>query len=106
MNQQNQIPPAPRPGQHYGPAQMPPIPPAKSGMAIAGFVLGLIAILTSFLPIINNLSFLLAILGLVFGTIGFVGITKGKKSGRGIRYRRYRSLRCFRRGSAGNTECF
>ncbi len=84
MNQQNQTPPAPRPGQHYGPAQMPPIPPAKSGMAIAGFVLGLIAILTSFLPIINNLSFLLAILGLVFGTIGFVGITKGKKSGKGF----------------------
>lgn len=61
-----------------------PIPPAKSGMAIAGFVLGLIAILTSFLPIINNLSFFLAILGLIFGIIGFVGITKGKKSGRGF----------------------
>ena len=84
MNQQNQIPPAPQPGQHYSPAQMPPIPPSKSGMAIAGFVLGLIAILTSFLPIIINLSFFLAILGLIFGIIGFVGITKGKKSGRGF----------------------
>lgn len=84
MNQQNQIPPAPKPDQHYSHGQMPPIPPAKSGMAIAGFVLGLIAIFTSFVPIINNLSFFLAVLGLIFGIIGLVGIVKGKKSGKGF----------------------
>lgn len=53
-------------------------------MAIAGFVLGIIALLTSFLPIINNLSFVLAILGLIFGIVGMVGISKGKKSGKGL----------------------
>ena len=38
-------------------------PNATSAMAIAGLVLGLIALLTSFIPIINNLSFFLALLG-------------------------------------------
>ena len=72
MNNQNWNP------QHSQPAQqMPPIPQSKSGMAIAGFVLGIIALLTSFLPIINNFSFFLAI-------VGMVGIMKGKKSGKGL----------------------
>lgn len=84
MNHQNQVPPAPKPGQQNGFARISEIPPSKSGMAIAGFVLGIIALLTSFLPIINNLSFVLAVLGLVFGIIGFVGISKGKKSGKGM----------------------
>lgn len=56
----------------------------KSGMAITGFVLGAIALLTSFLPIINNASFILAVLGLVFAIVGFAGINKGKKSGKGL----------------------
>lgn len=56
----------------------------KSGMAITGFVLGVIALLTSFLPIINNASFIFAVLGLVFAIVGFVGISKGKKSGKGL----------------------
>lgn len=56
----------------------------KSAMAITSFVLGIIALFTSFLPIINNLSFFLALLALIFGIIGFVGIKRGKKSGKGI----------------------
>lgn len=76
MDQQNQQ----QPSSTQGTA----VPPAKSGMAIAGFVLGIIALLTSFLPIINNLSFLLALLGLIFAIVGFVGIQKGKKSGKGL----------------------
>ena len=79
MNNQNWNPQHPQPAQ-----QMPPIPQSKSGMAIAGFVLGIIALLTSFLPIINNFSFFLAILGMIFGIVGMVGIMKGKKSGKGL----------------------
>ena len=79
MNNQNWNPQHPQPAQ-----KMLPIPQSKSGMAIAGFVLGIIALLTSFLPIINNLSFFLAILGLIFGIVGMVGISKGKKSGKGL----------------------
>ena len=79
MNNQNWNPQHPQPAQ-----QMPPIPQSKSGMAIAGFVLGIIALLTSFLPIINNFSFFLAVLGMIFGIVGMVGILKGKKSGKGL----------------------
>ena len=79
MNNQNWNPQHPQPAQ-----QMPPIPQSKSGMAIAGFVLGIIALLTSFLPIINNFSFFLAILGMIFEIVGMVGIMKGKKSGKGL----------------------
>lgn len=60
------------------------VPPSKSGIAIAGFILGLIAILTSFIPIVNNFSMLLAVLGLIFGIVGLVGISRGKKSGKGL----------------------
>ncbi len=57
---------------------------STSGMAIAALVLGILAILTSFLPIINNGAFFLAALGLIFAIVGFVGIRKGKKKGKGI----------------------
>lgn len=66
------------------PSSTPPQPKAKSAMAIAGFALGCVALLTSFIPIVNNLSFLLALLGLVFAIIGLVGTIKGKKSGKGL----------------------
>ena len=58
--------------------------PGRSGLAIASLVLGIIAIITSLLPIVNNLSFLLAILGVIFGIIGLVGISRGKKRGKGM----------------------
>ena len=61
-----------------------PAPTGTSGMGIASLVLGILAILTSFLPIINNGSFFLALLGLVFGVVGLVAASKGKKSGKGI----------------------
>lgn len=51
---------------------------------VASLVLGIVALVTSILPIINNLSFLLAILGIVFAIVGLVGISKGKKSGKGL----------------------
>lgn len=59
-------------------------PPKKSGLAIAGMVLGIVAIATSFLPIINNGSFFLALIGLIFAIVGMVSIRKGKSSGMGM----------------------
>lgn len=56
----------------------------KSAMAIAGLVIGIVALCTSFLPIINNFSALLAVLGLVFAVIGLVSTLRGKKSGKGL----------------------
>ncbi len=56
----------------------------KSAMGITSLVLGIIALLTSFLPIINNFSALLALLGTIFGIVGVVTTAKGKKSGKGL----------------------
>lgn len=64
--------------QNYQPA------PARSGMAVAALVLGIIAIATSFLPIINNISFFIGIIGLVLAIVGIVGIRKGKATGMGM----------------------
>lgn len=49
----------------------------KSGLSTAGLVLGIIGICTSFMPIINNLSFVMGVLAIVFGVIAFI-----KKAGK------------------------
>lgn len=61
-----------------------PAKQSKSAMAIAALVLGIIALGTSFLPIINNVSAFLALLGTVFGIVGVVGTVRGKKAGKGL----------------------
>lgn len=50
----------------------------KSGFATAGLVLGIIGVCTSFIPIVNNLSFVLALLGIVFGIVSLA-----KRTGKG-----------------------
>ena len=44
----------------------------ESGLTKAGLVLGIIAIATSFIPVINNASIIMGILAFVFGIIGLV----------------------------------
>lgn len=41
----------------------------KSGFATAGLVLGIIGICTSFIPILNNISFILGLIGILFGIV-------------------------------------
>jgi|GEM_PF-447522 len=56
-----------------------------SGLAVTALVLGAIALMTSFLPIINNFSFVLALIGAVFAVVGIVATGKSKaKKGRGL----------------------
>lgn len=51
----------------------------KSGFATAGLVLGIIGICTSFIPIINNLSFILGILAIIFAIVALAKkASKGK----------------------------
>lgn len=50
----------------------------KSGLATAGLVLGIVGICTSFIPIINNISFILGILAVIFGAITIKKAGKGK----------------------------
>lgn len=44
----------------------------KSGFATAGLVLGIIGICTSFIPIVNNLSFILGAIGAIFAIISLI----------------------------------
>lgn len=55
-----------------------------SGMAIAGLVLGIVAAVSSWMPIINNLSFVIAAVGAVFAIVGVVATVRGKKAGKGL----------------------
>lgn len=50
----------------------------RSGFGIVSLVLGIIGICTSFIPIINNLSFIMGILAFIFAIISLV-----KKAGKG-----------------------
>lgn len=56
----------------------------RSGTAIAGLVLGIIALLTSLLPIINNMSFFVALVGAVLAIAGLVACLRGKRAGKGL----------------------
>lgn len=49
----------------------------KSSLCTAGLVLGIIGLCTSFIPVINNLSFFMGILAVI---LGLVSIKKAKKS--------------------------
>lgn len=44
----------------------------KSGFATAGLVLGIIGMCTSFIPIVNNLSFVLGVIGAIFAIIALI----------------------------------
>lgn len=50
----------------------------KSGLCTAGLVLGIVGVCTSFIPLINNLSFLLGILAVIFGLVSIKKASKGK----------------------------
>lgn len=49
------------------------------GLSIASLVLGILAIINSFIPFLNVVSYIFAILAVIFGIIGIV-----KKAGRGM----------------------
>ena len=44
----------------------------KNGLATAGLVLGIIGICTSFIPVINNVSFILGLIGTMFGIVALI----------------------------------
>jgi len=68
------------------PYQRPPQPAttrSANGLATGGFVLGLLGLLFSFIPLIGIIAWPLVILGLIFGSIGLARARKGA-SGRGL----------------------
>lgn len=68
--------------QTYGYAgQQPPAPTRGSnGLATAGFVLGLLGLLGSWIPFLNILGIILGVLGII---LGGVGLAQSKKAGAG-----------------------
>ncbi len=57
---------------------------SKSGMAIAGLVLGIIALVSSWIPILNNMSAFIALVGAVLAVVGVVSTVRGRHSGKGF----------------------
>lgn len=55
-----------------------------SGMSITSLVTGIIAFISSVVPLMNLLSFPFVILAIVFGGIGLGQAIKGTKGGKGI----------------------
>ncbi|SFO35918.1 DUF4190 domain-containing protein [Amycolatopsis rubida] len=68
-------PPAPHPA--------PPAPP-KNGLGTAGFVLGLVGLIFSFIPIIGVVAWPLVILGIIFSALGFARARSGKATNKGL----------------------
>ncbi|ANC30968.1 DUF4190 domain-containing protein [Isoptericola dokdonensis] len=60
----------------------PPVPPAKgNALAVAGFVVALVSLVTCLVPIVNNLAFLGAVVGLALAVVGVVKARKGAPRG-------------------------
>ena len=64
----------------------PPIygPPPENGLGTAGFVLGLIGLLFSPIPIVGVIAWPLVILGVIFASIGVGKANKGTANNRGL----------------------
>ena len=60
------------------------VKPATSAMAIVGLVLGIVALVTSWMPILNNGSFFLALLGAIFAIVGLTATLRRTRSGKGL----------------------
>ncbi|WP_157944151.1 DUF4190 domain-containing protein [Blastococcus atacamensis] len=74
--------------QQYAPPPPPPVQPTQpvksSGLAVAALVLGIIALVLSWVPIINNMAAVLAVVGLALGIPALVQARKGARSGKGM----------------------
>lgn len=79
MTEQNPYP-------SYSP--VPPAPPQqpanRNGLGTAGFVLGLIGLIFSIIPVVGIIAWPLVILGLIFGTLGVLRVNKGEASNKGL----------------------
>ena len=60
------------------------VKPATSAMAIVGLALGIVALVTSWMPIFNNGSFFLALLGAIFAIVGLTATLRHTRSGKGL----------------------
>jgi hypothetical protein len=65
------------------PPQQAPEKPSN-GLGLAGFVVGLIGLLLSFIPLIGMVAWPLVILGIVFSAVGIAKASKGRATNKGL----------------------
>jgi hypothetical protein len=65
------------------PPQQAPAQPSN-GLGTAGFVVGIIGLVFSFIPIIGVIAWPLVILGIIFSAIGFTRASKGRATNKGL----------------------
>ncbi|MGY1831833.1 DUF4190 domain-containing protein [Geodermatophilus sp. SYSU D01180] len=71
--------------QPYAPVQPPYAPQQKgAGLAVASMVLGIIALLLSWVPIINNVAAVIAVVGLALGIPALLRARRGTHRGKGL----------------------
>lgn len=58
-------------------------PRRGNGFAVTALVLGIIALVLAFIPVVNLVSFVLAALAIIFGIVGLVASGK-RRSGKGM----------------------
>lgn len=68
-------PPLPRPQ---------PLPPARNGMGVTGLVLGIIALVFAFIPIVGIIAWFIWPAGLLFAGLGLVRCQQGTATNRGV----------------------
>jgi hypothetical protein len=56
----------------------------SNGLGTAGFVIGLIGLVLSFIPLIGVVAWPLVILGIVFSAVGIAKATKGRATNKGL----------------------
>ena len=56
----------------------------RSAASIVGLVLGILAIIISWVPIVNNFAFVIGAIGVVFAVVGLVGVLRGKRAGKAL----------------------
>ncbi|WP_158844956.1 MmpS family transport accessory protein [Saccharothrix deserti] len=63
----------------------PPVPtPPRNGLGTAGFVLGLVGLLFSFIPLVGVIAWPLVVLGLVLGGLGLAKAARGQANDKGL----------------------
>jgi len=70
----------PQPGHSY----RPPAPGPQNGLGTAGFVLGLLGLLFSFIPVIGVIAWPLVLLGLVFAGVGLSRVRARRATNKGL----------------------
>jgi len=71
----------------YTPIQQPAAPPAappRNGLGTAGFVLGLIGLVFSPIPLVGVVAWPLAVLGLILSAVGVARVRSGKATNKGL----------------------